>query len=96
MKNLSLMNWIAIATVVASIFVHYFMFREDTQGGFAETKISDVQTLAEVEKLTIRVEHLELNNTIQERNRQNLKNDINTAINKVDTKLDNIYNILIK
>ena len=90
------MNWIAIATVVASIFVHYFMFREDTQGGFAETKITDVQTLAEIDKLKIRIDNLELNRTVNDRDKQNLRKEFNEAVNKIDSKLDNIYNILIK
>jgi len=96
MKKLSIMNWIVIASVIASVFVHYFMFREDTQGGFAETKIADVQTIAEIDKLKIRIENLELSRTVNDRDKQNLRKEFNEAVNKIDSKLNNIYNILIK
>ena len=69
MTKLSFMNWVTIVTVIGSIFIHYFINQMDTTKGFAETKVSDITIIAEVEKLKIEVEHLKLNNTKHERDK---------------------------
>ena len=96
MKKFTWLNYVGLISLLSSLVIFYFSFREDTVSNMANAEISDAQITAEVEKLKIRIENLELNKSVNDRDKQNMKNDFNNAINKVDTKLDNIYNILIK
>jgi len=93
-------NWITIGIFVIGLAISflsgYFMFREDTQGGFAEAQISDVHINSEIDKLKIEIDNLKRNNAKYERDKQRVEKKFDSSIDKFDKKLDNIYNLLLK
>ena len=95
-KKISIGNWITIAIFLLTLIGHYFVNQMETTERFGDTEIANVQTMLEVEKLKIKIEHLETMDTKNERDKQNLRNNLDKRLNKFEEKMDKIYDILIK
>jgi len=95
-KKISLQVWILLGSLFVSIVAHYFISQMKTTEGFANSSVATAEVKNETEKNRIEIENLKIMNAIYERDKQNMRNEMKDAISKFESKLDKIFDVLLK